>query len=204
VHLRGEPGVDAIKALRALLKSALRRFGLRAIDVRECALTHVEDERALAPTREDPMSAFSERIRGQKTGLFKVADFAGGREAALTIDYLEENVEMFGEEIDVLCFVETKQQLRVNQTNAEFLLNALGDDPKKWKGQHVVLYLAEYAYRGESGYTIRIKLRGNEQPAAKEGTIIPPARGDGASKSTARSSSPQRDRKTDLDDEIPW
>jgi hypothetical protein len=28
--------VDGIKALRALLKSALRRFGLRAIDVREC------------------------------------------------------------------------------------------------------------------------------------------------------------------------
>jgi hypothetical protein len=27
--------VDGIKALRALLKSALRRFGLRAIDVRE-------------------------------------------------------------------------------------------------------------------------------------------------------------------------
>jgi len=30
-----EPGVDGIKAFRALLKSALRRFGLRAIDVRE-------------------------------------------------------------------------------------------------------------------------------------------------------------------------
>ena len=27
--------VDGIKALRALLKSALRRFGLRAVDVRE-------------------------------------------------------------------------------------------------------------------------------------------------------------------------
>jgi hypothetical protein len=30
-----EPGVDGIKAFRALLKSALRRFGLRAIDARE-------------------------------------------------------------------------------------------------------------------------------------------------------------------------
>jgi len=29
------PGVDGIKAIRALLKTALRRFGLRAIDVRE-------------------------------------------------------------------------------------------------------------------------------------------------------------------------
>jgi hypothetical protein len=30
-----QPGVDGIKAFRALLKSALRRFGLRAVDVRE-------------------------------------------------------------------------------------------------------------------------------------------------------------------------
>jgi hypothetical protein len=29
------PGTDGLKAFRALLKSALRRFGLRAIDVRE-------------------------------------------------------------------------------------------------------------------------------------------------------------------------
>jgi hypothetical protein len=31
----GEPGVDAIKSFRSLLKLALRRFGLRAVDVRE-------------------------------------------------------------------------------------------------------------------------------------------------------------------------
>lgn len=30
-----EPHVDGIRALRALLKAALRRFGLRAIDARE-------------------------------------------------------------------------------------------------------------------------------------------------------------------------
>jgi hypothetical protein len=35
VVLRAEPGVDAIKALRNFLKLALRRFRLRAIDVRE-------------------------------------------------------------------------------------------------------------------------------------------------------------------------
>jgi hypothetical protein len=29
------PGVDGIRAFRALLKTALRRFGLRAVDVRE-------------------------------------------------------------------------------------------------------------------------------------------------------------------------
>jgi hypothetical protein len=33
--LRPKPGVDAVKSIRALLKFAGRRLGLRAIDVRE-------------------------------------------------------------------------------------------------------------------------------------------------------------------------
>jgi hypothetical protein len=35
VRLYAEPGSDGIKALRGLLKVALRRYGLRATDVRE-------------------------------------------------------------------------------------------------------------------------------------------------------------------------
>jgi hypothetical protein len=35
VKLRAEPGVNPILALRALLKSASRRFGLRCISARE-------------------------------------------------------------------------------------------------------------------------------------------------------------------------
>jgi hypothetical protein len=35
LEFRAEPGIDAIKSLRALLKFAGRRLGLRAIDVRE-------------------------------------------------------------------------------------------------------------------------------------------------------------------------
>jgi hypothetical protein len=114
------------------------------------------------------MSKFSERVRSQKTGLFKVADFAGGREEVFTVDRLEEDVEMFEQVLDILYFVETKQGLKLNQTNSEFLLNALGDDPEKWKGQHVVLYLTTYTYGEESGHTIRIKLRGEPQPAASK------------------------------------
>jgi|GEM_PF-6551884 len=34
LSVRGEPGVDEIRALRWLLKSMLRRFGLRCIDIR--------------------------------------------------------------------------------------------------------------------------------------------------------------------------
>jgi hypothetical protein len=35
VRLVAEPGVDGIRSFRALLKVALRRFGLRAVDARE-------------------------------------------------------------------------------------------------------------------------------------------------------------------------
>ena len=35
IRVRPEPGVDPIRALRALLKVALRRFGLRAVTVDE-------------------------------------------------------------------------------------------------------------------------------------------------------------------------
>lgn len=35
VHLRPEPRVDAVRALRLALKTLLRRFGLRAISLEE-------------------------------------------------------------------------------------------------------------------------------------------------------------------------
>ena len=33
IKLRPEPGVDAVRALRALLKSSLRHFGLRCVSL---------------------------------------------------------------------------------------------------------------------------------------------------------------------------
>jgi hypothetical protein len=35
IRLRAKPGIDAIKAIRAFLKTALRRFGLICIEARE-------------------------------------------------------------------------------------------------------------------------------------------------------------------------
>jgi hypothetical protein len=44
VRFRPEPNVDGIRALRALLKAALRRFGLRAIRITEEAPTKQTNE----------------------------------------------------------------------------------------------------------------------------------------------------------------
>jgi hypothetical protein len=158
-----EPGVDAIKSFRALLKTALRRFGLRATDVREL---HAREDKP-QPGRLT-MSAFSERIRGQKKGFFKVADFDGGRETTLTISRLDEEMEVFGKTVDVLNFVETGQQLQLNQTTSEWLLGNLGDDPEAWNGKRVTLFLGEYEFNKERKLGIRLKLPGDASPARAE------------------------------------
>ena len=191
-----ERSVDAIKSLRTLLKFAGRRLGLRCVDVRECALPAQNDERALAQQRSNPMSAsFADRIRGQKKGFFKVADLEGG-ERTLAIKRLDEELEVFGKTVDVLNFVETGQQLQLNQTTSEWLLDNFGDDPAKWAGQKVTLYLAEYEYNKEKKLGIRLKL-----PDAVSGEVIPP-------KTTpARSPNPKGngDRKSDpFNDEVPF
>jgi hypothetical protein len=202
---------DGIKSFRALLKAALRHYGLRAISVHECALTHGSDQRARSLTRETTMSAFSERVQAQReeqkekqkeTGIFKVADFPNGKELLLTVRYLDEQVAMFGKEVDLLNFVETGRQLQLNWTTSQWLIDNLGDDPEDWPGKQIVLHLASYEYNREKKLGIRLKLPGTaSKPAVREGVILPPVRGDGASKSAARSSS-QPDRESDLDDLI--
>jgi hypothetical protein len=156
------PGVDAIRSFRALLKVALRRFGLRAIDVRECAL--YQDERARAQPGRPTMSAFSERIRSQKKGFFKVKT------------------------VDILNFQETGQQLQLNQTTSEWLLDHLGTEPEAWAGKKVTLFLDEYTYDKEKKLGVRLRLPGE-----------PALGGDGPTRAR-----PAADRKTDIDDEIPF
>ena len=103
------------------------------------------------------MSAFSERIRDQKQGFYKVADFEGGKELTHTISHLDEAVEMFKKTVDILNFSDTARQLQLNQTNAEFLLDTFGDDPNTYRGKQVTLYLAEYEYKDEKKLGIRLK-----------------------------------------------
>jgi hypothetical protein len=183
------PGVDGLRSFRMLLEVALRRFGLRAIDVRQCAPDAREDKRAFAQPRRQTMSAFSDRVRSQKKGMFKVADLDGGKELTLTISHLDEQVELFGKEVDLLNFVETGRQLQLNQTTSEFLLDTFGDNPGTYAGNKVVLHLGEYEFNREKKLGIRLKMPGQASPA----TNGPPPQ--------ARALPP---RRQDLDDEIPF
>jgi hypothetical protein len=180
-HFVPEPGVDGIRSLRALLKIALRRLGLRTIDVRECALPAHHDERALAQQRSNPMSAFSDRIREELGGgLFKVADFESGPQT-FTISHLLEAVRMFKKNVDLLCFRETERQFQINLSNAKWLIDNLGDDPEMWAGKCVTLYLASFEYEGETKQGIRLKLPGaDDKPQRGDGSvqILPPRKAD--------------------------
>jgi hypothetical protein len=111
------------------------------------------------------MSAFSDRIRDAKKGFYKVADFEGGKEVTHTISHLDEAVQMFDKEVDILNFSDTARQLQLNVTNAEILLEVFGDDPETWGGKAVTLFLAQYEYKGETKLGIRLK---RADPAAAE------------------------------------
>jgi hypothetical protein len=121
--------------------------------------------------------------------MYKVADLEGGREPTHIISHLLEAVEMFGKTVDILNFSDTARQLQLNQTNAEFLLNAFGDDPQTWGDKPVTLYLAEYDFKGKKKLGMRLK---RTDTAAAEA---------GATRARARLT----DGKTaDMNDEIPF
>ena len=135
------------------------------------------------------MSEFSERVRSQRKGFFKPADLENGHEETHTISYLDEQVEMFNKQIDILNFQTTARQLQLNMTTAEWLISNLGDDPQNWAGKEVVLYLGEYEFSNQKKYGVRLKLPG--QPSTT--TNGPPPQ--------LQALPP---RKQDLDDEIPF
>jgi hypothetical protein len=135
------------------------------------------------------MSAFSERIRDQKTGFYKAAEFPNGKQATHTISHLDEAIEMFDKTVDILNFSDTARQLQLNQTNAEFLLDTFGDEPEAWTGKQVTLYGHEYDIRGEKKLGIRLK---RADAAAAEASAV-------------RAQKRQlTDGKVDMDDEIPF
>ena len=147
--VRAEPGVNAIRSLRAWLKIGLRTFGLRCIHINE--------------RKETNMSKYSDKVDRQKqAGLYRVSDLQNGggqsREVTHEIAYLDEDVEMFDRKIDVLHFTDTFKELQVNVTNAEQLIEMFGDEPARWPGNSVTLYLAEYGKEGKLG--IRLKRPG--------------------------------------------
>jgi hypothetical protein len=142
------------------------------------------------------MSSYRDKVNKQKQGgLYRVSDFyinsdpQAVREFTHEIAFLAQDVEMFDREIDILHFADTPQQLQVNITNADLLMDAFGDDPALWPGERITLFLAPYGKEGKLGIRIR-----------KAGTA-PPANAREQAPTTAPTA---LSRQRDMEDEIPF
>jgi hypothetical protein len=100
------------------------------------------------------MSAYSEKIAKLKSGIYRVSDFEVGKPVTHVIAFLAQDVQRYDESMDILHFSDTGMQLRMNVTNSEVLIRLLGDDPEKWTGHSITLFLHEYAPT-KSGIRIR-------------------------------------------------
>jgi hypothetical protein len=147
------------------------------------------------------MSKYSDKIASQKTGMYRVADLQGPiTEVTHTIDYLEEDQIGFdGKTIDILHFRDTQKTLSLNITNAETLIALFGDEPSKWSGHRVTLYVGFYG-RNLDKPGIRLKA-----PDAPAGTKTAGASVNGPQPITENESGAIAlpSRSADLDDEVP-
>ena len=118
------------------------------------------------------MSNYSEKIEREKQkGLYKVADFEGGKEVTHIIDRLLQDVTMFDRTMDVLAFKDTPKQLQVNVTNGAALIDLFGEEPDDWGGCRITLFVDEYK---EGKFGIRLRPVGTRSgngslPATKRG-----------------------------------
>jgi hypothetical protein len=103
------------------------------------------------------MSLYSEKVKKSKQDrLFTNGDFEGGKEVTLKITYLLQDVEKFGRKMDILFFSDSNQQLEIKPAsgNADILISLFGDEPDKWCGGLVTLFLDEYK---PGKFSIKIK-----------------------------------------------
>jgi hypothetical protein len=119
LRVRAEPGVHAIRSLRALLKVMLRTFGLRCVSIEQQETTM-------------DMRQFSSKFI--KPDDVREAPFQA-HIVAVTIS------EKYGRPVLEL---DTGEQFTVNTTNNKTLIKAYGGDSDDWRGHLIELSLGHY------------------------------------------------------------
>jgi len=174
-------GGDGIRALRGTLKLALRRFGLRAVDVREHTTAKVSRCRAAQAVRTTPSrrqekitmdmrkysgTVFPKRGDVKVNGPLRVV-IAGVTESKYGRPDLE-----FGD----------GTKLSVNATNNRTLVSSYGGESDNWINKEIELSFGEVEYDGQMQETVIVK------------PISPPI----------EKKPPKRKPSGDMDDEIPF
>jgi hypothetical protein len=182
--LRPARGRDGIRGLRALLKSALRRHGLRAIEVRELPAKRAKTK-FVSKTKKPPalsrrqMTCNIKDLQMQKDDVFpskylKHTDLQG-KPAAATIEsaVLETLKSPHGKTQDkiVLYFAGTKKSLPLNVTNFDAVADICGADTDDWPGCQIVLYPSKTQMAGKPVDCIRVRspAKSAKKAAAKSG-----------------------------------
>jgi hypothetical protein len=119
--VRAEPGVDAIRALRAWLKVGLRSFGLRCVGI-----TPNEEEMTM-----DARKYASKHV--------KPDNVRDGPIQTRIINVYED--ERYG---NLMLELETGSTFRLNEGNTNVLINAWGVETNDWLTQEIELSLGTY------------------------------------------------------------
>ena len=144
IMLRAEPGINAVRALRALLKSALRAHGLRA-------LSCIEQTHPAVIRRRRPDAT---QARQEGTKEMDMSKYAGS--AFLSLDDVVDgpirgeivHVELGSFDKPVVTF-SNGCRFSLNVTNSQALIKAFGKESDDWIGEQIELYAGELKYRGE-------------------------------------------------------
>jgi hypothetical protein len=121
VTVRAEPGVDAIRALRAWLKRGLRDFGLKCVGI-----TPNEEELTMD-------------ARKYASKYVKPDNVRDGPIQTRIINVFEE--ERYGR---LMLELETGSQFALNEGNTNVLIRAWGHNTDDWIGQEIELLLGHY------------------------------------------------------------
>jgi hypothetical protein len=173
--VRAKPGVDEIRALRAWLKTGLRRFGLQCVAITPKTEEKAMDARKFASKKIKPDNVRESPIQSRLVNAF-------------------EN-ERYG---NLVLELENGSQFDLYEKNTDILIKAWGVDTDAWKGLELELYLGTYKdwQTGEDKETVRVRAISQAKTAEAQNGGAPVSKPLPPSLVT---SSPK-----DMDDEIPF
>jgi hypothetical protein len=169
LRLRADPGIDAVRALRALLKVALRQLGLRCVE----AYQEYPSCEPGAKHEGNPISAGQDNRRNQmdvseylSTAFLKVGDLASGSRRVVVANVVD------GKYGKPDAHFQDGTCLSLNITNLRTLTSAYGTETEPWIGKEIELYVGPVKYNGAEQDSVLVRpisppIPFDERPAPK-------------------------------------
>jgi hypothetical protein len=160
---RAAPGIDGVRALRALLKLSLRRFSLHCISAREELKTESLDRRHRRPRTIRRHNLEGNKMRKDEvfpSKYLKASDL-NGKPRVFTIEEAPlltlKNTKGEEQQKTVLFFTGEKKTLPLNMTNWDAVASIGGGDTDDWPGHKIELYPTKTSMAGRPVDCIRVR-----------------------------------------------